>query len=129
MANIELKFVHISESAFFSQEGKLNVIGVFDKIFSDSFPALQPTFSISMGIVGAKGIHKISIEIVSPQNKSIAIINGNIEIKQDGGGANFVANLVGLPFPDEGKYTIKITIDNDFIDASNYLFLEKINGS
>ena len=127
MENIELKFVHISENAFFSQEGKLNIIGIFDKIFSVNYPAMQPMFAISMGIVGKKGIHKLAIEIMSPQDQSIATIEGNIEIKEDNGGANFVANLVGLPFPYEGKYTIKIKLGDDFVDENNHLILEKVS--
>ena len=127
MENVKLNFVHISENAFFSQEGKLNVIGIFDKIFSDSFPALHPIFAISVGIIGKKGLHKILIEIVAPQKTQeiIKIEKTDIEIKEDGSGANFVANLIGIPFPDPGIYTLKVTLDDSVVDEGNRLILEK----
>ncbi len=126
---VKLKFVHVSENAFFSQEGKLNVIGVFDRISSVNFPALQPAFSISIGLSGEKGMHKISMALISPtEKKPIVTIGGDLEIKDDNGGAHFVANLVGLPFPEPGKYVIKVEIDGNFVDESNSINVEKING-
>ncbi|NTU66810.1 MAG: hypothetical protein HGB08_02685 [Candidatus Moranbacteria bacterium] len=127
MTNIELKFVHISENAFFSQEGKLNIIGIFDRIFVVNFPAMQPAFAISIGLIGKKNFYNIKIEIVSPQNQVIASLGGNIEIKEDGGGANFVANVIGLPFASEGRYLIRIKSGEHLLSESNYLILEKAN--
>lgn len=122
----KLNFIHVSENAFFSQEGKLSIIGIFDKIFSDNFPALHPAFAISLGMIGESGFHKIQIDVVSPQGQSIIPkIEKTIEIAQGGGGANFVANLVGLVFTESGKYVIKIAIDDKPADKNGYLTLEK----
>lgn len=128
MGNIKLKFVHVSENAFFSKDNKLSIIGIFDKIFSNNFPALHPAFAISIGMTGKKGIYKIAIEIISPpQKQSIVVVEKDIEIKQDNGSANFVANIVNLQLPNEGKYIIKIKLDDEIIDENNYIIVEKVN--
>lgn len=33
MENVKLNFAHVCENAFLSQDGKINIIGDFDKIF------------------------------------------------------------------------------------------------
>jgi len=124
-----MNFLHVSENAFFSKDNKLNVIQIFEKINSKSFPALHPDFAISLNFNGGKGFHKVLVEIISDEdNNKIAEIKKDVEITKEKGMANFIAKVIGLIFPEEGKYKIKVSIDNDFVNDSNYITLTKENG-
>lgn len=114
MANVDLKFLHICENAFISQEGKLSVIGIFNQIKFNRVPAIYPTFSIVAGISGKKGNYKEEIQIISPDGDTMASIrNDKAEIKDDDGSTNFIANFAGFVFPKKGEYSIKVKIDGD----------------
>jgi hypothetical protein len=124
---MKLDFLHLSENASFSIDNKLSVIGIFDKMFAPGFPALNPTFAISLGISGEKGVHSLVLKIIHAETKKeIAKVSKNdIEIKEGGGNARIVVTLVNIGFPDQGKYLIQVDVDGKVIDSENYLILEK----
>ncbi len=117
-------FVHVSENAFFSQEGKLSVIGIFDKIITTRLPVVQPGFAISLNVTSEVGTHKVKVEIVSPDNKLVVSVGGMVEVKNTEGGANFIANLVGVPFVIAGKYVVKVFLDDEIIDEGTSIVIE-----
>jgi len=127
MEKVKINFVHISENAFFSKDNKLNIIGIFDKVFAINFPAVHPVFAIAVNISGERGTHKIIIEIISPEDKAIVKIEKDVEISQENGMSNFVANLIGIQFPVEGAYKIKVAVDNLTTNESSHIILEKSN--
>ena len=126
MGSIKLNFFHVSDNAFFSKEKKLSVIQIFENIEAKSFPAMHPELAISFNFNGEKRNHKVKIEIISPErNDVIAKVEQEIEITHENGMANIVAKIIGLIFPVEGQYKFIITIDDDFVDDSNYITLLK----
>jgi hypothetical protein len=130
--NVKLRFLHVCENAFFADDKKLNIIGIFEKILASKFPAMHPIFAITLGLTGKEGVHKIFIEILTPEpdNKTLIEFERELVIKEDGGNANYVIRVVGLVFPKKGKYQIKVKTSRGLIDQNqdNYIILGKEDG-
>lgn len=125
---MKLNFLHLCDTAFFSQEGKLNVIGVFDRMTAKDFPAIS-SFCLALGISGNKGDFKLKVEIVHSETneKILEVKKDSIEIKEDGGSANFVAKLLGVSFKRDGKYLIKVYINEKPLENDHFLAFEKFS--
>ena len=114
MDKIKINFLHICENAFFSQDKKLNIIGIFDQINVEGLPALHPKFSIAINVSGTVYDKKKVLEIISPSNKAIISPEMESEKLENKPKANMVINIVGLQFDEEGNYKIILKI-NDII--------------
>ena len=107
MANIKLNYAHLCDMAFLSQEGKVNIIGIFKTIFSQNFPAIHPKFSIAVSFLindEAKGSHNVKIRTAKRgENKGvIPDLNFNFEVNEpvlkQGGEMNFIQDASGIAF-------------------------------
>ena len=102
------------------QQGKLNILGAFDNIFTKKVPALHPVCAVAARIRFEKkeeGNHPIRISIIDEDGKSIGPnlqgnINVNIGDKEDSTTANIVLNIQGLKLEKYGRYWIELSIDN-----------------
>jgi len=99
------------------QQGKLNVLGAFDNIFSKQVPAKHPTCSVATRIRFDKdGNHAIRIIIIDKVGKEIGPkLDGNISVKipQDAGSSatNLILNIQGLEIKEYGTYWINLAIN------------------
>lgn len=113
--NIKINFLHTCDNAFFSDDKKLSIIGIFDLIHADRFPALNPKFSIAISVTGQIYDKKRNIEIISP--------NGNIIVSSEmptyglegKPKTNLVVNLIGVVFPEAGAYRIIFKVNDERI--------------
>jgi len=107
---VKLNFLHTSDQAMISNDGKLSIIGIFTEINVHSTPAVHPKFSIVTNIIGELGEYEQTIAIIPPnEDNPIASVTGNSEIINDTGNV-FVANFINTMFRIEGKYWIKISV-------------------
>lgn len=112
MAGVKLNFLHVCENASISREGKLSVIGIFNQIKFDRLPAVYPIFFVVVGLIGNKNTYSEEIQIISPDEELVASVkNDDVEIREDGGSANFIASFAGFVFAKQGKYSIKVLVD------------------
>ena len=125
MENIKLNFVHVCENAFLSNDGKLNIIGIFNKIITPEFPFVHPKFFIVTSISGAPAKYMENIEIISNDNDKILNIQKEISINKEGESANFIAQFIGVPFAEEGTYEIKVSINGDVVKKGDFIILRK----
>ncbi len=117
---MEIDFALMAEAATVDATGKLNVLGVFDRIQSPEFPvrhgrvALVFRFSAGTGELGA---HQVTIRLVGPDGDEMMKLEGRMELGAGPRGAAegikvpHVLNLDGLVFPREGRYTFDIAVD------------------
>lgn len=100
--------------------GRLNILGVFDTIFSSQVPARHPHCSIALRLRFEhieSGHHPLRLHIVDVDGKSvIPQIEGNFDVKipdnATHASVNLVLNLGQLQFNHFGEYEIKLAIDN-----------------
>ncbi len=102
------------------QQGKLNVLGAFDNIWTKKVPTVHPACAVVARVRFEKieeGSHPIRIHIIDEDGKPIGpnlqgTVNVNVGSDMDSGIANIVLNIQGLKFEKYGQYRIDIAIDN-----------------
>ena len=113
MANMKLNYVLVCDYIVVDKTNKVSLINIFNIIHASNFPAVHPRFYIATNTIGEISTHTQKIEVVNLRNdKIIAKVENNFEIKE-GGGNNFIGNFFNAVFDNEGKYWIKITIDEN----------------
>ena len=99
--------------------GKLNLLGAFDTIYTQQLPAVHPQCSIALRFVFTKieeGPHKLKLNFVDEDGKLVMpSIEMPVEIAfpEDVNfiSRNFVVNIQQLKFEKPGLYSIDIAID------------------
>lgn len=100
--------------------GKLNLLGTFDTIFAQQFPAAHPFCAIALRLSFEKseeGRHQLGINVVDDDGKPI--IPQQLQIPVDvvvpGDSSfisrNFVLNIQGLQFNQPGLYSMDVSLD------------------
>ena len=115
--NINIEAFLLCDAAT-EQQGKLNVLGAFDIIWTKKVPAIHPSCAIVVRIRFQKtGDHKVRIDVNDKDERQIIPgLDGNlsVNVKDDIGSAivNFTLHLQRLRFENYGKYFVVLTIDN-----------------
>ena len=99
--------------------GKLNILGTFDTIYTNQFPAVHPQCAIALRMSFSKveeGHHKVKLSFVDEDGKPVM---PNIDIPIDVAvpedtifiSRNFLINIQQLKFEKPGNYSIDIAVD------------------
>jgi hypothetical protein len=99
--------------------GKLNLLGAFDTIYTQQLPAIHPQCSIAMRVTffnEDEGKHNLQFNFVDADGRSIAKfppIPVEVTLPEDMhfGTRNFIVNLQQLKFDNPGLYSIDISLD------------------
>ncbi len=99
--------------------GKLCVLGTFDRVQAPQYPIVFPACAIASRIRfdrTEEGLHRLDINIVDPDGKSIApSLNGELTVKLGPGldslAANFVVNIANFKIDQPGKILVDLVID------------------
>lgn len=99
--------------------GKLNILGTFDTIYTQQLPAVHPQCSIALRFVFTKieeGPHKLKLNFVDEDGKLVMpSIDMPVEItfpeEANFLSRNFVVNIQQLKFEKPGLYSIDVGID------------------
>ena len=100
--------------------GKLNILGTFDTIFTAQLPASHPQCSIALRMMFNKveeGQHKIRLNFVDEDGKSLMQkpIEQQVDVQVPEEtiflSRNFIVNIQNLRFEKEGLYSIDIAVD------------------
>jgi hypothetical protein len=99
--------------------GKLNILGTFDTIYTSQLPAVHPQCSIALRMTFSKveeGTHKVKLNFVDEDGKlvmpsvdipvDVAVPDDTIFISR-----NFIINIQQLKFEKPGLYSIDIAMD------------------
>lgn len=100
-------------------QGRLNILGVFDSIFSKTVPAVHPHCSVALRIRFSRtevGEHSLFLHIVDYDGKMvIPPLDGKFIVEMQDheryGAINLVLNLQGLTFNSFGEYAVNISVD------------------
>ena len=115
-------------------QGKLNILGTFDAIWSKQIPAVHPFCAVALRLRFSKieeGEHKIKISIIDEDgNAVVKPVEANVRIQfkdtpLTSMATNMILNLQGLKFPGFGEYSIDLAIDGRH-EASLPLYVRKI---
>lgn len=127
----------LADAATIDASGKLNILGVFDRLSVASFPTRHPRLSLVLRFsagVGEVGRHRIGIALKGPDGKEVVRIDGEMHLgpgPSTAGGAVLVPhvlNMDGLVFPSPGRYFFDVHVDGEH-HASIPLAIEAREGS
>lgn len=125
---LELKSFIICDKAFFSEDKKLNIIGIFDQIFADTYPVTHPFMSLATMFEGSAN-QSLAIEfgILGPDKKAIVPPKKVNVVLSTTGKSNFVLNIPMLSFKEGGIYTFQ-AVHNKTVLGSTELNVIQVRG-
>lgn len=108
----------LADEANVSQEGKLNVLGVFDRITAPNFPTVHPKmvfiFRIQAEYGDAGQLFPVRVRLMDADGGTLFEATGEIQAPRVGPGETITANqlfaLVGVRFPQAGDYKFVVHV-------------------
>ena len=117
---MHLDFAVAADYAIVDQSGKLSVLGMFQHIWVQQFPAMHPRLHLVLRLKGKRtevGDHHVQIRLLDEQDVEIIGGTGNVSFAEPPAGVTDIeagAILVfDVPFPHAGAYRFEITIDGE----------------
>jgi hypothetical protein len=112
----------LADAATIDGSGKLNILGVFDRLTTTSFPTRHPRLSLVLRFaagIDEVGRHQVVIALKGPDGKEVVRIDGEMNLApgpSSAGGAVLVPhvlNMDGLVFPVAGRYAFDVRVDGE----------------
>lgn len=111
----------LADAANVSQDGKLNILGTFDTIFSDSFPTIHPQCQLVLRLTAKPAesgrTRRITVKLLDADARELLALEGEVKVPERKGPGeikiNSLLSLQNLQFTKPGDYTFNILIDDD----------------
>jgi uncharacterized protein DUF6941 len=119
---MDIDLALLADAATVDASGKLNILGVFDRLTAAHFPAQHGRISLVLRFQASlqdAGRHQIQISFGDPDGNEVVGLNGEIQIgagkqtAEAGVRVPQVLNLDGVVFPTAGRYTFDVKIDGE----------------
>lgn len=115
---MHVSFALFADAANLSQEGKLNILGVFDALHVAQFPAVHPRATLVVRLKGTRadvGSHEVAMRWVNPAGRELWNSVGTIDLGDlpDGVAEADLPLIAALDLPADGpgEYTMEIDVD------------------
>ena len=119
---MEVDLALLADAATIDGSGKLNILGIFDRLSTASFPTRHPRMCLVLRFsagVQEVGKHQVEISLKGPDGKRLVGINGEMNLTPGpilSGGAVMVPHVLhmdGLIFPVPGGYSFDVRVDGE----------------
>ncbi len=119
---MEIDLALIADAATVDSSGKLNILGIFDRIATIGFPAQHPHVSLVLRFVASMkeaGRHTLEIRLRDEEGEEVMKVGGDFQIGPgpaiSGGQMRIpqVINIDRLLFPRPGRYGFDVLVDGD----------------
>lgn len=115
---MHVSFALFADAANLSQEGKLNILGVFDALHVAQFPAIHPRATLVVRLKGTRedvGSHEVAMRWVNPAGMELWNSVGAIDLgplPDDVHEADLpLIAALDLPADGPGEYAMEIAVD------------------
>lgn len=115
-----VSFALFADAANLSQEGKLNILGVFDALQVGTMPALHPRAHLVLRLKGTPydaGTHRVTLRWVNPSGVELWSSEGQVDVATP---PNTVTEMdvpiiaqLDLPLDEPGAYTMRIALNDE----------------
>lgn len=117
---MHISFAVFADAANLSQEGKLNVLGIFDALQVGAFPSVHPRAHFVIRLKGSAsdvGQHVMTFKWVNPKGAELWSSTGEMQLEGQADTTYDVdlpiIAVVDLPLDMMGRYTMEIELDNE----------------
>ncbi len=118
---MEIDLALLADAATIDASGKLNILGIFDRIGVVQFPAQHGRVTLVLRFTGGTseiGSHEVHIRMSDPGGAEVLSLNGEMRLV---GGASaqdvirvpHILNLDGLVFTRPGIYSFDVKVDGE----------------
>jgi hypothetical protein len=117
---MEVDLALLADAATIDGSGKLNILGVFDRLGTSAFPTRHPRMSLVLRFsagIHELGRHAVAIAIRAPDGKELVRIDGEMNLAAGARGVSsgvlvpHILNMDGLVFPTAGRYAVDVIVD------------------
>jgi hypothetical protein len=115
---MRVTFALFADAANLSQEGKLNILGVFDALQVASLPAMHPRATLVVHLKGSiadAGSHRVALQWLSPSGGELWSSEGELGVSQPPSGVldmDFpLIAQIDLPLDLAGGYLMRVGLD------------------
>lgn len=116
---MHVSFALFADAANLSQEGKLNVLGVFDAVQVAQTPAVHPRAHLVVRLKGTSrdaGTHAVTLRWVNPKGDELWSSTGEIDVGAPPAGVTEmdmpIIASIDLPLDQVGTFTMEVAIDH-----------------
>ena len=118
---MEIDLALLADAATIDASGKLNILGIFDRISVTQFPAQHGRVTLVLRFTGGTseiGSHELHIRMSDPGGKEVLSLNGEIQLvggpaAQNGIRVPHILNPDGLVFTGPGMYNFDVKVDGE----------------
>jgi hypothetical protein len=116
---MRVKLAILADGANVSREGKLNILGVFDTIYSRQFPTSHPHMQLVLRFEAsaeeAGSSHQTEVQLVAQDGQVLLRLPGAVTVHRrelgEAVGIDQILALANVRFQEPGRYTIRIAVD------------------
>lgn len=112
----------LCDAATVDVAGKLNMLGIFDRIHAYEFPAQHGRITLVLRLEARApdaGHHEVLIRLRTPDGSELLRLDGNLEVGPAPGDEitriPHVLNLDGVVFPMAGAYAFEIIVNDQIL--------------
>lgn len=119
---MELLTILVADYANITQNGKLNVMGIFGNIFATNFPAKHLSMTLVVKLGANYGEYddqrNLAINLRDPDGNEVWRFESPVKIPPPAEGrrpeVNAIIQINELVFPHPGRYQFNVYVDKDF---------------
>ena len=116
---MRIPMAFLADEANISQEGKLNVLGIFDRIAAAEFPVVHPrmVFAFRVQAEFADGGRSFPVQVIMVDDQDSLLFEATGDISPpivppgEFSTANQVFTMVGMAFPRPGVYRVEVLLE------------------
>ena len=116
---MQVAFALFADAANLSQEGKLNILGVFDALQVGGMPAVHPRAHLVVHLKGGVadvGRHTVTLRWINPRGSELWTSTGELNVGQPPAGITemdlpLIAQI-DLPIDGAGAYRMTVSLDD-----------------
>jgi len=119
---MEVDLALLADAATIDAAGKLNILGVFDRLSTGALPAQHPQMVLILRFTASvqeMGRHHVAITLRDPKGQEAMRIDGDMHLGSGPGAVGegirvpHILHLDGLVFATAGRYAFDVSVDGE----------------